>query len=426
MGVLLDRPFYFVVVLWGERFRNYLLEYCLPSLLAPGNFPSLSTRRRSKLLIATTSADWAAMQASAVLREVGRYLDLELVEIPPCPQDASAFDHMGVGHRRACDLAFRDGAYTAVLTPDCMLSDGSVARLQQLALDGCQLVVAAALRFSEEKFLGNLRDAGALPAGPRGEEATPLAITGRQMARAAVNGLHRETLAYAWDAPGFILVAPAAWWPVPGADGIVLHSLSWAPVLLDYAAIPRHDSSTLDRWTLDGDYLYNNSQQMAHIHVVQDSDELFLASWGPETDRPVEKQGAAWFGKLAAKAQFGASYKSAFFDPFKRRIFFLPVRWHAQPLDAKWRQVEARAMSELRRYVTPPDQRLRDGANGIGDVVLRVAARGLTVLLVMLRPVFLLAYHREAVWRRLRQAAAGDRAALRRVLWYVRLFGFNK
>ena len=246
------------------------------------------------------------------------------------------------------------------------------------------------------------------------------------MARAAVNGLHRETLAYAWDAPGFILVAPAAWWPVPGEDGIVLHSLSWAPVLLDYGAIPRHDSSTLDQWTLDGDYLYNNSQQMAHIHVVQDSDELFLGSWGPETERSVEKQGAAWFGSLAAKAQFGASYKSAFFDPFKRRIFFLPVRWHAQPLDAKWQEVEARAMNELRGYVTPPDQRLFDGADGPSDMARRVAARALTVLFVVLRPVFLLAYHREAVWRRLRQAASGDRAALRRLWWYVRLFGFNK
>jgi len=38
----------------------------------------------------------------------------------------------------------------------------------------------------------------------------------------------------------------------------------------------------------------------------------------------------------------------------------------------------------------------------------------------------LVADHREAIWRRLRQAAGGDRAALRRVLRYVRLFGFNK
>ena len=34
---VLERGFYFIVVLWGERFRDYFLEYCLPSLLSPGN-----------------------------------------------------------------------------------------------------------------------------------------------------------------------------------------------------------------------------------------------------------------------------------------------------------------------------------------------------------------------------------------------------
>ena len=37
----LDRPFYFMVVLWGERFRNYFLDYCLASALSPGNIPAL-------------------------------------------------------------------------------------------------------------------------------------------------------------------------------------------------------------------------------------------------------------------------------------------------------------------------------------------------------------------------------------------------
>ena len=61
----------------------------------------------------------------------------------------------------------------------------------------------------------------------------------------------------------------------------MLHSLSWAPLLLDYGAVGDHDTSTFDQWTLDGDYLFNNSGNMKKIHVVQDSDEIFLASWGP-------------------------------------------------------------------------------------------------------------------------------------------------
>jgi hypothetical protein len=40
---VLDREFYFIVVLWGERFRTYFLEYCVPSLLSAKNIPSLRT-----------------------------------------------------------------------------------------------------------------------------------------------------------------------------------------------------------------------------------------------------------------------------------------------------------------------------------------------------------------------------------------------
>jgi hypothetical protein len=426
MDGVLDRPFYFIVVLWGERFRGYFLDYCLPSLLSPGNLPALSTRRPSKFLIATTPADWAAIEATPIFGALRRHVLPELIEIPSCPPGRSGCEHMGIGHKRALEMAFRDAAYATVVTPDCMLSDGSVARLQELAGAGCQLVLAAALRFGEEPFLGALRNMGVLPREPRGVGDLPLTITGRQMAHAAVNGLHSETLAYEWDAPGFLLVVPAAWWRVRGEDGILLHSLSWTPVLLDYGALRSHDASTLDQWTLDGDYLFNNAMHLSDIRIVQDSDELFLASWGPMADRPLAKHPVPGLGKLVAKAQFGASFHSAFFDPFKRRIFFVPIRWHAQPLNGKWKEVEAHAMQELLRYVTPPGESLFSSAGSRAEKVRRTGSRALIVAFVFLRPLFIVLYHPRAIWRRLREAATGDRESMLRVVRYIRLFGLNR
>ncbi len=426
MDGALDRPFYFIMVLWGERFREYFLEYCLPSLLSPHNLPVLSTRQPSKILIATTATDWAVIEASPIFHQMLRYISSEFIELPPCPPERSAYEHMSLGHKLACEMAFRDAAYAAVLTPDCMLSDGTVARLQQLACSGCQLVVAAALRFGEEAFLGQLRNMGVLPVANRSESGAPIIITGRQMAYAAVNGLHSEALAYEWDAPGFLLVVPAAWWRVPGESGILLHSLSWAPLLLDYGAIARHDSATLDRWTLDGDYLYQNLKDIDRIHVVQDSDELFLASWGPDVDRPIAKHRIPWIGKLVAKAQFGSCFKSAFFDPFKRRIFFLPVRWHSQPLNMNWKEIEDRAMHDLRHYVKPPDEALLSGANSVTEKAYRVMGSVLTTLFTILRPILIIIYHRQAVWRNFKKAVSGDRNSIRQFFWYIRLFGFNR
>lgn len=426
MDGVLERPFYFIVVLWGERFRDYFLDYCVPSMLSSGNLPALSTRQPSKFLIATTAADWAAMESTPVFRAMARFVGPEFIEIPPCPPGRSVYDHMGLGHKLACERAYRDAAYATVLTPDCMLSDGTIARLQELARSGYQLVVAAALRFGEEPFLENLRNVGALPRRDRAGPALPLVITARQMAYAAVNGLHSETLAYEWDAPGFLLVVSAAWWRVPDENGILLHSLSWAPMLLDYGAIRDHDISVLDQWTLDGDYLFNNAKMLERIYVVQDSDELFLASWAPLTERSQYKHHIPCIGKIAAKAQFGASFKGAFFDPFKRRIFFLPVRWHAEPLNEKWQAVEDRAMEELRRYAAPPGRSVLFGADGWAEKLHRIGARTLTALFVALRPAFILIYYRQAVWRKLRQGLRGDGNSMRQLLWYVRLFGFNR
>ncbi len=412
----LDRPFYFIIVLWGQSFRNYFLECCLASVLSPGNIPALNTSSRSKFLIATRPDDWAAFRSAAIFRLLERYVEPVFIEIPPCPPGRSGCQHMGIGHRIALDMAHRDKAYAVVLTPDSMLSDGSIARLQELAQTGTQLVLTAALRFGEEPFFAHLRDMGGLPAGSRGEDAKPITLSGRQMAYAAVNGFHSETLAYEWDAPGLMAISPAAWWRVPGEDGIVLHSLSWAPLLLDYASIGDHDTSTFDQWTLDGDYLFNNFNNSKRVHVVQDSDEIFLASWGPLAERPVKKTRFPFDGRLAGLF-FKQSFYSGFFDPLKRKLFFLPVRWHAKPLNAKWTAVEERAARELRRWVQPPNEAASATASSKETAT---PARGLS--LGALRFIAYGWMFRQRIWFHFVKVIRGDRAALGRIAWFVRTF----
>jgi hypothetical protein len=424
MDVALERPFYFIVVLWGKRFRDYFLEYCLPSLLAPGNLPMLATKTPSKFLIVTRPEDWAAIAATPVFEVLSRYIAPVYVEMPPCPPGRSAYQQMGQGHRIACEMAHRARAYAAVLTPDCMLSDGSVIRLQELARSGMQLVVTAALRFGEEPFLGHLREMGVLPTASRAAAGTPLAVTGRQMAYAAVNGFHGETLAYEWDAPGIMAISPAAWWRVPGEDGIVLHSLSWAPLLLDFGAIGDHDTSTFDQWTLDGDYLYNNTKNIERIHVVQDSDELFLASWGPLAERAIAKTRFP-FEKLLAGHFFKQSFDSGFFDPLKRKLFFLPVRWHSRPLNDQWIAVEQHAMSELLCWVRPPEERASISAALTRSGPQRMLAAITNLPLAVLRSLAYIWIFRMRIGPQIARALCGDRETITRIAWFARSFVFG-
>jgi hypothetical protein len=348
----LERPFHFTVVVWGKQFREYFLEYCVPSLLSPNNLPTLSTRSQSKFLIATLAEDWAAMQKTAIFDELAKYVLPTFIEIPPCPPGRSGCEHMGIGHTLITDLNYRERAYAVHLTPDCMLSDGTVRRLQELAVGGTEVVLTAALRFGEEPFLEGLKSAGAIPQENRSDSGSALTISGRQMVRAAVNGFHSQTLAYEWDRSQIISVQPAAWWRVPGEDGVLIHCLSWSPLLLDYAAVSDHDTSTFEQWTLDGDYVYKNAGQSGAIHVSQDSDEMFIASWAPMADRPIhlkpDRRILAHGVWRAFKVQaFRYAFTSGLFDPLKLKHFFLPVRWHASDLHAGWEAVERHARDVL-------------------------------------------------------------------------------
>ena len=424
MPAPLDRPFYFIVVLWGEQFRKYFLDYCVPSLLSPGNLPALNTSRPSKFLIATRPQDWAVMAETRIFQSLKRYVEPVFIEIPACPSDRSGCQHMGIGHSIACDIAHRDKAFGTVLTPDCMLSDGSVARLQELARNGTELVLTAALRFGEEPFLARLREQGLLTDEDRAKTGTPLVIPGRQMVYAAVNGLHSETLAYEWNAPGVLVISPAAWWRVPGEDGIVLHSLSWAPLLLDYAAVDDHDLSTFDQWTLDGDYLFNNATKMKKVHVIQDSDEVFLASWAPLADRPVTR----WrfpFEKLIAGNFFRRSFHSNFFDPLKRKLFFQPVRWHSKALNEQWDIVEQRAARELSKCIEPPEKTGALAAREAIGPLQWIAAEGKNLLVSALAFLVLVWIYRRRIPVFAKSIMRGDRDAIRRFKWLARFFVFD-
>ena len=355
-GAASSRPFYVILTLWGARFRYYFLEYCLPSLLSAGNIPALAGKRPVKLVIATLPQDWETMKATPIFKLLERYAEPVFVEIPPCPPDRSGCQHMGIGHKLMSEMAYRDKAYAVMITPDLMLSDGTVAKLHEHAANGVEIVLVAALRFGEEPFLANLVNAGIITTESRRDSGKPLALPARAMVAAAINGFHSETLYYEWDAPHLPNIPAACWWRVPGQNGIVIHCLSWAPLLLDYGVVKDHDVSALETWTIDGNYVHANFADSHEIRVVQDSDEMFIGSWAPLEDKPLDLTPSPLFkrrfvGEMTKGALLRSAFFSEIFDPLKREIFFLPVRWHSLPLNRDWAAVEKSARRKMLRVL---------------------------------------------------------------------------
>lgn len=433
------RPFYFNVVVWGERFRNHFLNWCLPTLLSPNNIPAL-LNKGNKFLICTTPEDWEAMEQTAIFDLLKKYVEPVLMEIPLPPPGRSGCQHMGIGHKLATEMTYRDRAYGVMLTPDCMLSDGSLSAIQRHAVEGKQVVLVAALRFGEESLFANLAKMGIAEHDSRfGEQGRPLMITGRQLVAAGIRSFHSESLRYEWEAPYFTDFPVACWWRVPKENGIVLHCLSWAALLFDYHALECHDTSTLDHWTIDGDYVWRNVQQRAdRIHVCQDSDEIMIVSWAPLSDRalslaPDRKKTWPVIGEWVKGAVLRNAFLSPVYDPLKRSIFPLPVRWHAGDLSAAWAETERRALRTIRRYLS--DEELSLPAKGIGlpvcrllNLGIRLRRKGLQCLgmLGVLLRVSRITIEQCRYWRRMleviRRASKGDREALARIRRRARMF----
>lgn len=415
----LERPFHFGIVLWGERFRNYFLEYCLPSLLSPNNIPALSTHQQSKFLIATRPEDWEAMRRTPIFAKLALHVAPVYMEIPACPSHRSGCDHMGIGHKLICEYAFQEKAYIVHVTPDSMFSEGAIARLQSLAAEGKELVLCAALRFGEEPFFSNLQARHAIPSAGRRNSGLPLSISARDLVWAALNGLHSETLGYEWEAPYFILTRAAAWWRVPDQDGIVLHCLSWAPLLLDFAAVSKLDVSMLENWTIDGDFLHRNTDSATNIYVIEDSDEIFFCSWTPMSERLETNRRFFLFRINALRDIFHAAelrrtYFGPTLDPLKQQLFLRTIRWHSQPLTDAWQVVEGSANKMIRAYVdrNSPEENLQ-------SVPRLSLVKCAGVLLSVIEPLFVAMLYRKNVSRRIGQLFRGDKLAMRRIAWHV-------
>jgi hypothetical protein len=128
-------------------------------------------------------------------------------------------------------------------------------------------------------------------------------------------------------------------------------------MLIDYNAMREHDSSVMDNWTIDGDYIFRNFGVSDKIHVVQDSDEMMHVSWAPLADREQSLRPTShhylnrFYGDWAKGIRLHSAVTNPIFDPLKRKILPLAVFWHADPIDTqRWNEVESEARKVLAKY----------------------------------------------------------------------------
>ena len=327
-----SRPFYFYNVFWGKVHRQEFLRLCISSLLAPKNLPSLVPNPQNRYLIATTKVDWVAMQEDPLFLELKKYIRTQFIEMPRNDKlrTNNPLLYMSAGHKIMVEIMYREKAWGIQTTPDSIFNDGFVSYIQDQVKAGKMLVLCPVSRFEKEGVNAALEAGG-------WRDKKSLTLSSRDAVKIALKNMHSECLAANYECDYFWISPVYTWWEVPEEEGVVMHSMSWSPILMPYFALNEHSSGSLDNWTIDGNYVHENfNQYKSKIAVVDDSDDAFILSVTPKENSqvPLTKNFTLNlpFSNVIKCGLMRRLYFDRIIDPLKREIYLKPIKWHSRSI----------------------------------------------------------------------------------------------
>jgi hypothetical protein len=352
------RPFCFMIQFWGRRYRDYFVNYCLPSLLAPGNLPLLKAEDGHCFLIATPREDWDAIVSLPIFDSLRKFATPVLIDTPP-PSDlgyGAVLRHQTYSLKRLFEAAYARNGYGCAVWPDTLISDRFVAAMQRWSAAGYHLVMQPTVRLSEEDVLADLELQGLLPERNYGA-AFALAIPPRVIGELSVKHLHPELQSMEEGHPHQPLHPPYRFWRMPDGKGLILHVLFATPVLIDFAVVAPDHAQCLDSGDWETHYVGRNFSECGGLYVPADSDETGILSITPSSvDRTAPNVARRVMnGKLRSFFQLCniraslAAYTRADRNVVRRDMFRVSVRWHGADIDSSWKDEEQRIQDVIDR-----------------------------------------------------------------------------
>ena len=311
-------------VFWENRFFDYFVQFCLPSLLAVGNLSALSIFEQKRFLIVTRDIDFARLKKTSVYKKACKYIEFEHIKLAADSGGMDKMARMSTGHLEIASRMASAKAYGIFVYPDTVFSRGTLKCLMQKVRENEVAVLALCPRLANEGFLRSLLQSNR-------EDRDVFDLNSRDMLHCACENMHSETMLYNWSAPYFSRRPVMIFEKVEDGSGFIFHSTNWAPILLDYNALPNHDDSTLREWTIDGDYIWRNWGKGEKVSLIIDSDELSLGSFTDESDLtylPLKKE-RIFFSTILGQIYRCLTLRAFLFsdeiDPLKRSQFSQPI-----------------------------------------------------------------------------------------------------
>ena len=314
---------------WGEQYARGFLDFCLPSLLAPGNIPALSKLAPSTLVLLTPARNAAVIKQSPLWSLLLRYCEVRIEPIDDLVSGSSstvltlayAFAIRQTG-QQALDTCF------VPLVADYVLSDGSLVKVVEHIFAGASGVLAGNFQIERETALPRLEAIK--------DDNGVLAITSRTLIEISFGALHQATLAQIVNADGrYDSRTNRLFWRVDDDCMVgrffLMHMIAIRPETLDfiiaapsdYSLIPELcPSGNIVRMTDSDDYFAVECQPRRSHHPTPSSRRIEprsvangLAPWATALHRENAQHALVFHGclpspRLAETIAFSGSFVS--------------------------------------------------------------------------------------------------------------------
>jgi hypothetical protein len=144
---------------WGYRFVNQFLEFCLPTLLAPGNMPAVAAMLPTRFVLLTRETDELLIRSSPAWRHLEEICAAEISRIDDLVTDGNHSATITLAFARAVrqtGVAMLDTAFI-FLVSDYLVADGSLRTVVERIRDGASGVVAGNFQIVAEDAIPLLR-----------------------------------------------------------------------------------------------------------------------------------------------------------------------------------------------------------------------------------------------------------------------------
>ena len=313
------------VAVWGAPYVDTMLRIAIPSFMAPGNLPSCAAVADIHFSIVTRPEDEGSIRTHAVVASLSKICKLKIEPLltPDNFRNVNRYDVMAFCHRHVIAQSLADRSIISILSPDCIVADGSLRYCLDRILEGKRAVLIAGPR-------ATLEDVGPELARTyqQGPHDAPIAIPARSLVKLLTSFPHAISRLLFWDAPKFSQFPSAVYWRA-GSDSFIARYFHLHPLFVDLA----HASDRAQQsGTVDGTLLSMAAIGEPHVFVVEDSDdacvvELSRRDHDPMGSLPIEVEDRAAFVVDWARTYADKTHRAQFARKMLRFRGEQPVDW---------------------------------------------------------------------------------------------------